>query len=328
VSIIFNVFINVSVLQYFFIFNKGISMKKRNIVLCSISLIISLAINAKEEVKLSWQATQVADGLYMLMGVGGFTGGNLGLSIGDDGVILIDDAMPSTLDIMNKALTEVTPNDIDFLINTHVHGDHTGNNKVMGERGVHIVGHENLRKHLLTKGVTDAKGNKIDAPKSSLPMITFSKSMDFHLNGIDAHIFHLPHAHTDGDAAIHFTNVNVIHMGDTMFNKMFPYIDYSSGGSLDGYIEAQKTVLGLVDDETKIIPGHGPLANKQDLINSITMLEDARSLVAQLIKQGKTEDEILKINPLKEKYESFSWGFITTEKMTKQVYQGLSTKKM
>jgi len=159
-------------------------------------------------------------------------------------------------------------------------------------------------------------------------MITFSKSMDFHLNGMNAHIFHLPHAHTDGDSAIHFTNVNVIHMGDTMFNKMFPYIDFNSGGSLDGYIEAQKTVLGLVDDETKIIPGHGPLANKADLQASIAMLEDARSMVEKLIKEGKTEKEIINLNPLEKKYKDWHWGFITIQKMTKQIYRGLTTVEM
>jgi glyoxylase-like metal-dependent hydrolase (beta-lactamase superfamily II) len=294
--------------------------------LITLTILLSLTCLAKDtkkdEIALSWQATKVADGLYMLMGVGGFTGGNLGLSVGEDGVILIDDAMPSTLDIMNKALSDITPNKIDFLINTHVHGDHTGNNKTLGESGARIVAHENLRKHLLTKGVQTPNG-KIDAPKSSLPVITFSESIDFHLNGKDAHIFHLPHAHTDGDSAIHFTNVNVIHMGDTMFNQIFPYIDFSSGGSLDGYIEAQKTVLGLVDENTKIIPGHGPLANKKDLENSIAMLQDARMLVSNLVAEGKSEDEILKINPLA-KYEKWNWGFITTEKMTKQVYKGVT----
>ena len=291
-----------------------------------LAVVLSLSCLAKDtkkdQVALSWQATKVADGLYMLMGVGGFTGGNLGLSVGEDGVVLIDDAMPSTLDIMNKALADITPNKIDFLINTHVHGDHTGNNKTLGENGARIIAHKNLRRHLLTKGVQTPNG-KVDAPKSSLPVITFSESIDFHLNGVDAHIFHLPHAHTDGDAAIHFTNVNVIHMGDTMFNQMFPYIDFGSGGSLDGYIEAQKTVLGLVDENTKIIPGHGPLANKADLENSIAMLEAARTLVAKLVDEGKTEEEILKLNPLSI-YEKWSWGFITTEKMTKQVYKGVT----
>jgi len=296
--------------------------------LLTFALGLSFNTIAKNETKLSWQATEVSDGLYMLKGVGGFTGGNIGLSVGEDGVVLIDDAMPSTLDIMNKALKDITPNDIDFLINTHVHGDHTGNNETLGEKGVHIVAHKNLRKHLLKKGVTNAQGKQVDAPKSALPMITFSESMNFHLNGVEAHIFHLPHAHTDGDAVIHFTNVNVIHMGDTMFNKIFPYIDFNSGGSLDGYIEAQKTILGLVDDETKIIPGHGPLANKQDLINSITMLEDARSMIGALIKEGKTEKEIVNLNPLEAKYKSWHWGFITIQKMTKQVYRALMTRTM
>ncbi|MFK8013483.1 MAG: MBL fold metallo-hydrolase [Marinicellaceae bacterium] len=288
------------------------------------SLLFSSLTIAKDEQKLSWQSTQVADGLYMLSGVGGFTGGNLGLSVGEDGVILIDDAMPSTLDIMNQAIKGITDKPIDFVINTHVHGDHAGNNEVMGNNGVHIVAHENLRKHLLTKGVQAADGSMKQAPKASLPVITFSDSIDFHLNGMNAHVFHLPNAHTDGDSAIHFTDANVIHMGDTFFNGMFPYIDYSSGASLDGYIKAQKTVLARSDAETKIIPGHGPLANMKDLQASIDMLEDAKNMVSELVKAGKTEEQILAKNPLNEKYGSMSWGFITTERMTKQLINGVS----
>jgi glyoxylase-like metal-dependent hydrolase (beta-lactamase superfamily II) len=262
----------------------------------------------------------------MLMGVGGFTGGNVGLSVGFDGVILIDDGMPQSLEIMNKALADITPNDIDFLINTHVHGDHTGNNDTLGKKGAHIVAHQNLRKHMLTKGVTGAGGKQIDAPKNALPVITFESSMDFHLNGSHAHIFHLPDAHTDGDSAIHFIDANVIHMGDVFFNKMFPYIDFDSGGSLAGYIQAQKTVLAMVNDDTKIIPGHGLLANKQDLMDSIAMLEDAQLIIDQLIKEGKTEEEIINLNPLEAKYKSWHWGFITLKKMTKQIHRGLTTE--
>jgi len=297
-------------------------MKNLKIFIVLIAFAFSVSAKKEAETKMSWDAIKVADNLYMLIGVGGFTGGNLAISIGDDGVILIDDAMPSTLDIMNKALAEITPNSIDFLINTHVHGDHTGNNEVMGNNGARIVAHKNMRRHLLSKGVQTPNG-KMDAPKKSLPVITFSESMDFHLNELDAHVFHLPHAHTDGDAAVHFTNVNVIHMGDTLFNKIFPFIDFDSGGSLDGYIEAQKTVLGLVDENTKIIPGHGVLANKKDLENSIAMLEDARAIIGKLVDDGKTQEQIVKLNPLA-KYDAWSWGFITTEKMTKQIYKGVS----
>ena len=278
--------------------------------------------NHDEVVPLSWKTEKVADGLYMLSGVGGFTGGNLGLSIGDDGVILIDDAMPSTLDIMNKAIAKITTKPIDFLINTHVHGDHTGNNEFFGNKHVHIVAHENMRKHMLKKGLQTAEGKK-EMPRNALPVITFSESMDFHLNGKDAHVFHLAHAHTDGDIAIYFKNVNVMHMGDTFFNKIFPFIDYNSGGSLDGYIAAQKSIAKIVDDKTRIIPGHGVLANKQDLLNSIAMLEEAKTTMQELIKQGKTEEQAMQLDPLAKKYSKWSWGFIDSKKMAQQIYKGL-----
>lgn len=303
-------------------FKKSILMAV--VLMCSS---IALAKNVTKKQALNIEATQVAEGLYMLSGVGGFTGGNVGLSVGEDGVILIDDAMPSTLNLLQDAIKGITTKPIDFLINTHVHGDHTGNNEVYGHEGAHIVAHENLRKYLLTKGVKTSKGSKPVA-KKALPVITFADSIDFHLNGNDAHVFHVPHAHTDGDVIIHFTNANVFHMGDTLFNRRFPYIDLTGGGSLDGYIAAQKTVLKLVDDETKIIPGHGPLGNKQDLKNSIAMLEFARDSIGALYKQGKTEAEIVALSPLKERYSDWAWNFITLDKMTKQIYQSFARTKM
>jgi glyoxylase-like metal-dependent hydrolase (beta-lactamase superfamily II) len=305
-------------------------MKNFKRLLMCLALSLSMLTIAKQPVdtksKLSWQTIKVANGLYMLIGEGGFTGGNIGLSVGEDGVILIDDAMPSTLDILQDAIKDITTQPIDFLINTHVHGDHTGNNEVYGHAGAHIVAHENLRKYLLEKGVRTADGTKPVA-KNALPVITFADSIDFHLNGKDAHVFHVPHAHTDGDVIIHFTHANVIHMGDTLFNRRFPFIDLASGGSLEGYIAAQKTVLKLLDDKTKIIPGHGPLGNKQDLENSIAMLEFARDSIGALIKAGKTEAEIVAINPLKEKYSSWAWDFINLEKMTQQIYQSIVQAK-
>jgi glyoxylase-like metal-dependent hydrolase (beta-lactamase superfamily II) len=263
----------------------------------------------------------------MLIGVGGFTGGNVGLSVGDDGVILIDDVMPSTLNLLQDAIKGITTEPIDFLINTHVHGDHTGNNEVYGHAGAHIVAHENLRKYLLTKGVKTSEGSKPVA-KSAFPVITFADSIDFHLNGNDAHVFHVPHAHTDGDVVINFTNANVIHMGDVLFNRIFPFIDLTGGGSLDGYIAAEQKVLKLVNDETKIIPGHGVLANKKDLENSIAMLEYARDTIGALVKEGKTEAEIVALNPLKDKYSDWAWSFITLEKMTQQIYQSFARTTM
>jgi len=282
---------------------------------------------AQDKPEPDFEATKVSEGLYMLSGINGFVGGNIGLSIGEDGVVMIDDSMPPFMDKMNNAIKSVTNKPVDFLINTHVHGDHTGNNENMGKAGAHIVAHDNLREHLVKKGVRTQKGME-PAPKDALPVITFSKSMSFHLNGEQSYIFHTPHAHTDGDAIVYFKNANVIHMGDTFFNGMFPYIDLGSGGSVKGYIKAQKKVLEMANDQTKIIPGHGPLATKKDLEVAVKMLIKSKKLVAALIKEGKSEEQVVKANPLKEFHDKWNWQFITTERMTRQLYKGLKGSKM
>ncbi len=288
--------------------------------LLSFSLVTMAAEPAKEDPDFS--TTEVAPGIYMLMGVGGFTGGNIGLSIGDDGVVMIDDSMPPLLGKMKAAIKSVTKNPVDFLINTHVHDDHTGNNQNMGNDGTRIVAHENLRINMLTKGLRTKDGNK-PMPKAALPVITFSHAISFHLNGEDLRVFHVENAHTDGDAVIHYQNANVIHTGDTLFNGMFPYIDINNGGSVDGYIAAQQKILGMSNEQTKIIPGHGPLADKKQLKQALDMLVGAKKLINTLIKKGKTEDEVVKANPLEKYHAKWNWGFITTEKMTRQVFKSL-----
>lgn len=272
--------------------------------------------------EVNFATSEVAPGIHMISGVGGFTGGNIGLSIGEDGVVMIDDSMPPLHEKMKKAIASITDKPVDFLINTHVHGDHTGNNENMGKDGTRIVAHENLRINMLTKGIATPKG-RVKAPKYALPVITFSHSMSFHLNGEDAKIFHVEHAHTDGDAVIHYQNANVIHTGDTFFNGMFPYIDIDNGGSVDGYIKAQEKVLSLSDENTKIIPGHGPLASMTDLQAAVDMLKDVKSIMMKAIKSGKSEEDVVKMNPLKKYHDKWNWGFITTERMTKQVYKSL-----
>jgi cyclase len=301
-------------------------MKKINQNL-SLGLLLSasMSVVAAEAPKLSFAATEVSPGIYMLSGVGGFTGGNIGLSIGEDGVVMIDDSMPPMLDIMNTAIKSVTDKPVDFLINTHVHGDHTGNNTSMGQAGTRIVAHENLRKHMLDKGIQGKEG-MVPAPKAALPVITFSHAMSFHLNGEDAELIHLANAHTDGDAVIHFKNANVIHTGDTLFNGMFPFIDLDSGGSVDGYISAQQSILAMANDDTKIIAGHGPLASKKDLQASIDMLIDVKNIIGQLVKSGKSEEEVVKLNPLAKYHDRWNWVFITTERMTRQIYKGLANQ--
>ncbi len=296
----------------------------KSLLATTISLIIALPLVHAEDKKpvLTFESQQVSPGIYMLYGVGGFAGGNIGLSIGSDGVVMIDDAMPTTLDILQQAVKSVTSKPVDFLINTHVHGDHIGNNETFATLGSHIVAHENLRAHLKTKGI-NRDGKTVEAPKGMLPVITFTHAMTFHLNDQEAHLIHVAKAHTDGDAVIHFKPANIIHTGDVFFNGMFPFIDINSGGSVDGYIAAQKKILSIADDKTKIIPGHGPLATKADLAKAVAMLEDSRTIIAQLITEGKSEDEILTLNPLKKYHEQWNWQFITTERMTKQLYNGL-----
>ncbi len=283
-------------------------------------LAASASVNAQDS-KTTIAATEVTPGLYMLEGVGGFVGGNMGLSIGPDGVVLMDNGLSSSLGLIKEAIAGLTDKQVDFLVNTHIHGDHMGNNIKFGSEGSRIIAHENLRKSLVENGMPRSGGKP--APKASLPVITFGDAVSFHLNGDDMRVFHVEKAHTDGDAVIYFKKANVIHTGDAMFNGLFPYIDYSHGGSLDGYINAQKTMHELADDNTKIIPGHGPIASKQDLKAAIDMLEDVKGIVGKLMAEGKEIDEILEINPLSKYHDAWNWGFITTERMTRQVYQGI-----
>jgi cyclase len=294
----------------------------KTLTLLSSLLVAGSALCAEEAAEVSFSSTEVSPGLYMLSGVGGFAGGNIALSIGEDGVVMIDDSMPPLLDTMQTAIKSITDKPVDFLINTHVHGDHIGNNATLGNDGAYIVAHENLRNHLLSKGIQGENGME-PAPRSALPVITFAHSMSFHLNGEDAELVHVAHAHTDGDAVIHFRKANVIHAGDTLFNGMFPFIDLDSGGSVEGYIEAQKTVLSMSDDQTKIIPGHGPLASKQDLKKANDMLIDAVQLVRQAMEKAGSEDEVVQLNPLAKYHDKWNWEFITTERMTRQLYKGL-----
>lgn len=276
-----------------------------------------------QDSEISFKSTEVAPGLYMLEGEGGFAGGNMGLSTGEDGVVLIDDGLPPLTGKLLAAIAKLTEDSVEFLINTHVHGDHIGANEAFGKKGATIVAHDNLRRRLITDGMTTADGD-VAAPEDALPVVTFSDSVTFHLNGREAFVFHVEHAHTDGDAVIHFREDNVIHAGDAMFNGLFPYIDLDSGGSVDGYIAAQERILALANGESKIIPGHGPLAGKQDLKAAVDMLKDAYARVRSLIEAGKSEEEILAANPLADYHEDWNWGFITTERMTKTLVRALT----
>ena len=266
---------------------------------------------------ISINSTEVVPGIYMVEGVGGFAGGNMSLLVGDDYVAMIDDGIEPVAPLLLAHVTETAGRPINFMINTHIHGDHVGGNAHFAENGTVVFAHENIRKRLLEDS-KDAGGD------GGLPVVTFGEGVTFHLNGLDAKVFHVPEAHTDGDAVIHFPGVNVIHAGDIMFHKLFPYIDLDSGGTVSGYISAQQKLISMADDGTKIIPGHGGLATKADLQRDLMALTDGQARVKMLIDQGKTMDEVLQENPLSIYHDEYNWSFITTEIMTRTLYRSLT----
>lgn len=272
--------------------------------------------------KLGFKTEKVSGNVYMLSGVGGFTGGNIGLTIGEDGVAMIDNGLPSVLDLLKEEIAKTTEKPIDYLINTHIHGDHIGNNAAYGSGDTRVISHQNLRDSLVKNGVSIGNGKTEPASKDYLPVITFTDQMTIHINGDAAKVMHFEKAHTDGDAVVVFAEANVIHTGDIMFNGLFPFIDESNGGSYQGVIDAMQGIHDMADDETKIIPGHGPLANKTDVAKTIEMLKGARKAIKTMKEAGKSEEEILAADALKD-YASYSWGFIDSERMTKQVLAGL-----
>ena len=264
-----------------------------------------------------FKSAEVSPGIYMIDGVEGFVGGNVTLLVGEQSVVMIDDVLVSTIAALAETAAGIAGRPVDFVINTHVHGDHTGGNEMISGTGAIIVAHDNVRKRMLPD--TD-----LNTGSGALPVITFSDQVTFNVNGQEAFVFHIEHAHTDGDAAILFREANVIATGDVMFHKIFPFIDLDSGGTVVGYIAGQQEIISMANDATIIIPGHGPLANKADLVADRAMLIDALAQVQGLVEKGLSEDEILAANPLAA-YQHYSWSFITTERMTKTIIRSLTT---
>lgn len=285
-----------------------------------ISCVLAPAALAQGDIR--FESTEVAPGIHMLQGVGGFAGGNLGLLTGDDGAILIDDGMLPLFDKTYAAISEQVGGKVDFVVNTHAHGDHVGGNKGLSEAGATIIAHDRLRQRLVEEGVTGPDG-QMPATAHWLPEVTFNDAVTLHLNGQRVHVFHVANAHTDGDSIVHFPDADVIHAGDVLFNGLFPYIDLDSGGSVDGYIAAQRKIIALAGDKTKIISGHGPLASKKDVQAANDMLADACERVKKLVDAGKSADQIVKMNPLADYADDWSWGFINAERLTRTLVRDL-----
>ena len=277
-------------------------------------LLASLAF--AQDAEITFGSTEIEPGIFMVEAKGGFGGGNMAVLVGDGHVAMIDDGLPPLAENLLAHVTQTAGGPIDFIVNTHVHGDHAGGNAVFAEKGTVVFAHDNIRKRLLE----DASGA---GGAGGLPVITFADGVTFHLGKIEARVKHLPKAHTDGDAVIRFPGANVIHSGDILFHSVFPFIDLDNGGTVDGYIAAQQQLWSMADADTKIIPGHGSLTDKAGMKADIDMLVDSRAMVKALLDEGRSIDEILEANPLA-KYQSFDWQFITTERMTRTLYRSLT----
>ena len=297
-------------------------MRRLFLILFSFSLFAAVQAVAQGQdfSKVQIKVTKVAGSVYMLEGAGG----NIGASVGDDGVVIVDDEYLPLADKIEAALKGISDKPIKFILNTHWHGDHTGGNPHFGEKAP-IIAQENVRKRLASGGKTRF-GEVKPAPKVALPVITFENKVSVHLNGEDIRAIHFPNGHTDGDAVIFFTQSNVVHMGDDFFNGgIFPFIDIDSGGSVQGMIAGGEKVLAEVPDDVKIIPGHGPVGTKDDLRKFITMLKETSAAVQAGIKKGKTLDQLKKEKVLA-KWNSFGQSFIKTDVFTEILYDSLKKK--
>jgi len=283
----------------------------------------ALAAQQDDFSKVEVTSAKVAEGVYVLTG----QGGNIGVSLGEDGVFLIDDQYAPLTTKIRAAVSSLTPQPIRFVLNTHWHGDHSGGNENLGKLGIVIVAHENVRKRMSVEQFLEAFGQKVPAsPKAALPIITFADSITFHLNGDEIRSFHVAPAHTDGDTVVHFKKANVVHMGDCFFNGMYPFIDLSSGGSIDGVIAAADKVLAITDMSTKIIPGHGPVGDKAALQIFRDVLVSIRDRVKTMVVAGKTLDEVKAAAPTKDFDAKWGGGFMKPEVFTAIVYQSLKGK--
>jgi len=301
-------------------------MKSGAVLLLTLSAFASAASNARAQDEPDWskieiKSERVAGSVYMLYGVGGFAGGNIGVSVGEDGVVLVDDQFAPLVPKIEAALKDITTAPVRFILNTHFHGDHTNGNAVFGSKSV-IVAQDNVRKRILAR---DDFGGKpgTPAPKQALPIITFDSRVSIHLNGEDIRGIHFPAGHTDGDTVVHFTESNVVHMGDDFFNGMYPFIDLESGGSVKGYAAAVQTVLSELPADVKIIPGHGSLATKGDLERYLAMLNGSIAAVEKGIEEGKTVDQ-LKAAKILAKYDAeWGGGFLKSDAFIAELYNGL-----
>lgn len=286
--------------------NKGLRIAA---VVCVASLpLIAQQDFSKVEIK----ATKVAGNIYMLQGAGG----NIGVSAGADGILIVDDQYAPLAPKIKAALAGISDKPVRFVLNTHHHGDHTGGNEIFGESAP-IIAHTNVRKRL------SSRPDGTPAVPKSLPVITFDHHLTVHINGEDIRAVHFPNGHTDGDSVIFFTKSNVVHMGDNYFAGRLPFVDIDSGGSVRGLIRNLDKVIAELPADVKVIPGHGPLSTLADLAEYRVVIEDALKIVDQGLKNGRTLEQ-LQTDKVLDKYAAWASGFITADRFIATLHRELT----
>ena len=289
-------------------------------IVASVVLVAGLAAGAHAQQDFSnvqIQSQKVAGAVHMLVGAGG----NIGVSAGDDGLLIVDDQFAPLADRIRAALQKIDPGDLAFVVNSHWHGDHTGGNAEFGAEAS-IVAHANVRKRMSMPQNRPGRPQTPASPAVALPVVTFADSVSIHFNGEEIKIQHFPTGHTDGDSVIFFTESNVVHMGDHYFAGRFPFVDLASGGNALGLMKNISAVIDMLPSDIKIIPGHGPLSTLDDLELYHRMLEDTIATVRRAREAGKSLDDI-KAAGFSDQWAGWGSGFIDSETWATIIYNSL-----
>ena len=283
-------------------------------------MVLPAAAQQQDFSKVEMKVVPVSGNIYMLQGAGG----NIGVSAGPDGILIVDDQYAPLADKIRAALKGINPGKLKFVLNTHYHGDHTGSNPAFGPEAP-IIAQENVRKRLESGSMV--RGNKVEPMTAAgLPVISFEDAVSVHFNGEEIRAIHYPHGHTDGDSVIFFTKSNVVHMGDDFFVGRFPFVDLDNGGSVQGLTENVAKVLAKIPADAKVIPGHGDLSNVEGLKAFHRMLAETAGIVQKQIKAGKTLEQIQAAG-LPDQWKDWGSGFIKTDLWIQTLYESLTNTK-
>lgn len=287
-----------------------------SLLITILTLLSSFAQSRFDDVQI--KTTPLTDQIYMLEGAGG----NIGLLVGAEGALLIDDQFAPLSEKIKEVVSGLTDGGVQYVMNTHWHGDHTGGNENFGKEGATIIAQQNVRKRMSTETI---RGENVTppSPAAALPGITYGEDLQLYFNGQKLMAIHVHNAHTDGDAFVWMPKSNVLHMGDCFFHQRFPYIDLNSGGSVDGVISAVEAALLLVDDETQIIPGHGPMATKADLSKYYVFLKTMKERVQEYTSVGRGAD-MIDADKVVAGYEDWAWAFIDAQKLVDTFHASLT----